>query len=1154
MNAHGYFRSVLFLWLLATPLLLLAQLMTFSHVNLPPGPTSWVTDLKQDQQGYLWMATARGLHRYNGYEWISFFQNPASPDDNAIESVCPTRDGLVWVGTRGLGLDCLNPETGHVSHHRLAGRSEPNMIENFITVLYEGRDGTLWVGTHNGLYRRDPKTGRFIHYAHNPRDPTSLSHNQVRVIYEDRQGTLWIGTGDPRVTTPEEGGLNKLDSQTGRCIRYRHNPNDPNSLIDNRVRAIFEDSRGTFWVGTWGDGLHTMDRQTGRFTRHRYDPAHPERLSRPYLKNRRSEAFWGVSFIQEDPSGGIWIGAYAGGLNRYDPSTGRVTHYETGLGQSGGPIANNQWSACRSRDGVLWLGAASGQLMKAVPTEEPIPFFSAPSAINTFHEYATGKFWLGTHAGLIEHASEGKATHPFFQQAARQTTLLTDHVHTFYVDRRGDYWISAWSAGLYHYATRSGQFTHYRHDPARPTSLSPGPVATTYEDRQGTLWVMTGGGLDRLNRQTGQFTHFRHNPNDSTTISPGMNTAALEDRTGQFWVGTYGSGGLNRMNRQTGTFTHYLKDNSIAQMREDADGTLWVIAFLGNLYQFNRQQNVFKPFLDPNSGKPLTGAKSLVEDDDHNLWVGTTAGLVRINRQRNSLNLFGPNYGFRGAESIYDASTYKSREGMVLFGGADGYYRFQPAQLPPTRSIPPPVVLSALRIANRTVDPAPDGPLRGPLTQAKTVYLAHNQNAFAFDFAALDYRHPEQTQYTYFLENYEPTWRSMSSERTANYYNIPPGEYVFWVKAGNSDGSWARKGITIIISPAWWRTWWAYVLFAALLSGSIWSFIGYRSRALRQENRLLEDKVTLRTKQLQTSIDELKNTQNQLIQTEKMASLGELTAGIAHEIQNPLNFVTNFSEVSVELVSELKEEAQAGRTGELLALADELTQSLQRITQHGQRASSIVRGMLEHSRSTTGEKRSIDLNALTEEYLRLAYHGFRAKDKEFNAELRMDFDPDLPKAEVVPQEISRVLLNLFTNAFYAVQQRQKNGQAGSPDWFPDRNGRYRTGMPDHNAPRFPAGTGAGPLTGLNSYRPTVTVQTRGGGGQTEIRVIDNGTGIPEAVKAKIFQPFFTTKPTGEGTGLGLSLSYDIITKGHGGTLTVASTEGEGTEFIVRLPA
>lgn len=281
--------------------------------------------------------------------------------------------------------------------------------------------------------------------------------------------------------------------------------------------------------------------------------------------------------------------------------------------------------------------------------------------------------------------------------------------------------------------------------------------------------------------------------------------------------------------------------------------------------------------------------------------------------------------------------------------------------------------------------------------------------------------------------------------------------------------------------------------------------------------------ITHQKEELEHALAELRTTQNQLIQSEKMASLGELTAGIAHEIQNPLNFVTNFSEVSVELIDELAEEQQKPeRDTELEAeLLADLKQNLQKITHHGGRASSIVRGMLQHSRASSGQREPTDLNALADEYLRLAYHGLRAKDKTFNATFSTDLDPSLGLISLVPQDLGRVLLNLFTNAFYAVQQRQKQ-----------------------------AGLSTSPVV----YQPAVRVQTRCENGQARIMVTDNGTGIPEELQTRIFQPFFTTKPTGEGTGLGLSLAYDIVTKGHNGTLQVESREGEGTTFIIKLPA
>jgi two-component system NtrC family sensor kinase len=302
-----------------------------------------------------------------------------------------------------------------------------------------------------------------------------------------------------------------------------------------------------------------------------------------------------------------------------------------------------------------------------------------------------------------------------------------------------------------------------------------------------------------------------------------------------------------------------------------------------------------------------------------------------------------------------------------------------------------------------------------------------------------------------------------------------------------------------------------------------------KQHILAVQNETLERQVAERTNELKASIEHLKTTQDQLIQSEKLASLGELTAGIAHEIQNPLNFVNNFSEVSIELLkelNELKEEKMAKGEGpkddELeTELLGDIEQNLQKINHHGKRASSIVKGMLEHSRTGSGKKEPIDINTLADEYLRLAYHGLRAKDKCFNADFNLEAAENLPKINVVAQDISRVLLNLINNAFYAVQQKKAANLS-------------------------------------KNYQPAVWVSTqhitdKNAVGWVEIHVKDNGTGIPEEVQDKIFQPFFTTKPTGQGTGLGLSLAYDIVTKGHGGTLDVESRQGEGTEFIVKLP-
>ena len=279
---------------------------------------------------------------------------------------------------------------------------------------------------------------------------------------------------------------------------------------------------------------------------------------------------------------------------------------------------------------------------------------------------------------------------------------------------------------------------------------------------------------------------------------------------------------------------------------------------------------------------------------------------------------------------------------------------------------------------------------------------------------------------------------------------------------------------------------------------------------LEQKRKAIEETNSA----LQKSLEELKAAQAQLIQSEKMASLGELTAGIAHEIQNPLNFVNNFSDVSTELVDEMNEEIDKGNLEDAKQIAQDLKQNLEKINHHGKRAGDIVKGMLQHSRSSSGQKELTDINALADEYLRLAYHGLRAKDKTFNAAMKTDFDETIGLIKIIPQDIGRVVLNLITNAFYAVTERKKLQPEG--------------------------------------YEPVVAVGTKKEAGKVEICVSDNGTGIPQKVMDKIFQPFFTTKPTGQGTGLGLSLSYDIV-KAHGGELKVETKEGEGSKFSIVLP-
>jgi signal transduction histidine kinase len=374
---------------------------------------------------------------------------------------------------------------------------------------------------------------------------------------------------------------------------------------------------------------------------------------------------------------------------------------------------------------------------------------------------------------------------------------------------------------------------------------------------------------------------------------------------------------------------------------------------------------------------------------------------------------------------------------------------------------------------------------------------------------------PALIKYFTRLEGYDSVWHETGAEKSAYFYNVSPGKYTFRVKAFNSDGLMFEKILSIQIHPPWWKTWWAFVMYGFLFVSLLYVADRIQKKRIIQNEREKAQAFELaQAKEIEKAYHELRSAQAQLIQSEKMASLGELTAGIAHEIQNPLNFVNNFSEINAELIDEVSKAIDTDNKDEAKDLLMSLRENEEKIHYHGQRADGIVKSMLQHSRTSTGIKEPTDINALADEYLRLAYHGLRAKDKSFNAKMETDFDPAIGKVNIIPQDIGRVLLNIYNNAFYAVIERKK-------------------------------------IIG-DAFEPVVSVVSKKLNNQIEIRVKDNGIGIPRKVIDKIFQPFFTTKPAGQGTGLGLSLSYDIV-KAHLGEFKVETKEGEWTEFIIHLP-
>ncbi len=445
-----------------------AQSVAFKRVPLPETTTlGHISAITQDRHGFMWLATHTGLHRYDGYRWTSYWNQSPTPGyliGNRSECLYADPEGYIWVGAYASGLHRFDPVTGTFTKIKLDVRDSSARHHTFVTALTPDRHGNLWVGTHEGLYRLHRQTRRVTHYRHDPRNPNSLSNDRVWVIYEDRRGTLWVGTGTPWERPREAGGLNRFDPQTGTFTRYLHDPRDPNSLAANPVRALLEDSRGNFWVGTFGDGLHTMDRGKGTFRRYPSDTTRPSVLSRPFPAGGDFTRD-GVSFVHEDPSGALWIGAYNAGLVRYEPATGKVTRYNPDPSHPDALGEKGPWAVYTSREGVLWIATfGGGGLYRIDPFQKTIPHYATGARVNAFFQEPSGVHWLGTTQGLLRRDPQ------------------------------------------------TGHGRRYGHDPRDPGSLANDTVTALCEDRQGTLWVATRGGLHRFDRRTGTFTRYRHDP------------------------------------------------------------------------------------------------------------------------------------------------------------------------------------------------------------------------------------------------------------------------------------------------------------------------------------------------------------------------------------------------------------------------------------------------------------------------------------------------------------------------------------------------------------------------------------------------------------------------------------------------------------------
>ena len=1077
-------------------------------------PGTQVNKIIVDQFGYIWIGTINGLSRYDGYNFKRFYQNPNDPGSIkglVVWSIFEDSKGRIWVGSQPGNLNVYSPVTQSFKHYNFTDlvESAPN-VEMGIVSITEDNSGKIYFGV-TALYSDeitstllflDEKADKIEKVA----APEGQVINNIKSLNTDSKGSVWVSCWNGIFKIENDGRIKKVNPRIksggpflqdeyedqlisdpsgfvwgitnfGRLLRidietYETEIFAPFGILENYFfNNLMMDREGNIWVATSND-LSV------------YNPA-TKTIVGFDAQSKRDYQYSAVNTLAQDSFGSVWIGTNSTGMYKYEERSvfkSFVSKIDDPKSLTAGWVNN----LLELNDGKV-LAITSGGGLNVVDLEKdevvPLPyqrFLPGMHAIIGVVEHLPGEYYLSTDIGVFRFRYPSN----IFEEMDLSGVPPNAIVRHFLNDRQGNLWAFTFE-GIYRKGTSDVDFK-------RPEiKIEPGDEARlmsstrAFESTVYGLWIITNDGLFLYDYKSNSVTRLGHDPSEGDVFVTQDVNALYEDSTGVVWVGTW-QGGLSRFDVKSGKIRTYTTDD----------------------------------------GLPSMSIQSIVADEkNQSLWLSTFEGLSRFDIATEKFYNYSIEEGIQG-QQFADGSFLKTKSGNILFGGSNGFTVFDPESVRKD-SKPPLVFLTDLKLFNKSVVAGDNSVLNKPIYYTESISLSHDQNNVSIDFTALHFSNPSRNRFAYKLENYDSEWREIASLQSAYYPNLPPGKYVFRVKAANNNGVWNEDGATlaILVREPWWNTIWAYGLYGVLFLAGVFGANRYfRNRVIQRERERAQARELEHAREIEKAYSELKSTQAQLIQQEKLASLGQLTAGIAHEIQNPLNFVNNFSEVSKELIVEIEEERAKNlesRDENLLGeLLEDIKENLTKIHHHGKRADGIVKGMLAHSRNGSGQKEATDINALADEYLRLSYHGLRAKDKSFNADFRTDFDPNLPKVNVVQQDIGRVLLNVINNAFQACTTPQPSlgGEIPNPKVI---------------------------LT-------TSTFTPLEGGRGVCISIKDNGPGIPDAIKDKIFQPFFTTKPTGQGTGLGLSLAYDIV-KAHGGEIAVQTKEGNGTEFTICLP-
>lgn len=1068
-----------------------------------------ITCLMQDRKGFLWVGTKDGLNRFDGYKFIVYqydAYDSTSLSDSYITAFLEDRSGRIWVGTqRGLNLFDRRAE---VFHRMLPDSANPNAIRHATISDYgiaEDARGAIWIGTGDGLSRlilptdaKDFTDARLTHYTREPSDPQSFNSPTVSNVVIDDSGAVWVNAGAIYKLTPEDNGehytLVKVNCAPANDAKWQ-------AALDNApqdFRMISKGRNGKLWIGS-GPGLICWDVRTQKFSHYYfegratglrgigwntaggmtedrqgnlwiptvYELAHFDprtKVLTAYPLDSDLQSTVGLTRVLQDSAGILWLGSNGKGLFRYDPQSERFN-----------PATRGKMALWRGKslrgifeapDGNLWLGPATAFLFRLNRSTGELVEMNLPAGISEIPDWGfvhsilqdrQGRMWFGSTYGLIRAEWRNNRFENASYFDPEPEANLVDHVYKVHEDRREDIWITT-KRNLCRIDQATSTFEYFDFlNSKNPAELNGSEHISIYEDRSGDFWLGTADGLRFFDAKQKTFKRYRNDPQDRASLSHNIVRAVIADPfepERYLWVGTAG-GGLNRFDRQTETFTHFTAKD----------------------------------------GLPNDVVYAILDDEDGNLWMSTNYGLSRFNPRTHAFKNFDAQDGLQDNE-FNSSSYFKSASGELFFGGINGFNAFYPEDI---RDNPhaPPVVFTDFQILNKSIShKTPGSPLAQAISETEKITLSYEDKVFSFEFAALDFTAPAKNQYAYKMENFDADWQQAGTSRSATYTNLDPGEYVFRVKASNNDGVWNEKGasIKILITPPWWRTWWAYGFYVLLLAASVFAVDRIqRRRVIKQERQRAE----LREAELRA-------------QTAEAASEAKsvFLSNVSHELRTPLTSVLGFAKIIRKRLEEKIFPLVPADDRKAQHVVAQVSENLGVVVLEAERLTALINNVLDLAKIEAGK---VEWNMTTVVVPEIIARASAATSSLFDSNglhFTKQIPPNLPQIVGDQDKLIQVVINLISNAVK----------------FTDKG--------------------------------AVTCRAEQKNGEIVISVIDTGIGISAEDQPKVFEKFtqmgdtLTDKP--KGTGLGLTICKEIV-EHHGGRIWVESDLGKGSTFSFALP-